>query len=266
MKLLKFSKANAKLKDLYNTAIGQQWCDGGRKIYLFNIPSGHTCPGAQDCLARVKLDENGKRYIEHGENQKYVCFMGTLENAFTSFFKLTRSNFDTLKSLKSTRSIVDHLEFYLPFDAGIVRVHGGGDFYNEKYFLAWLELAKNHPDVLFYAYTKSIPFWVKHRKIVKTLDNLVINASYGGRYDKMIGRYKLPHARVIFHPDKSKGYPVDHTDECAADPDVHRFCLLIHGKQRKGSEASLALKRLKNEEVKFSYSNKPLSPKALSAV
>ncbi len=52
------------------------------------------------------------------------------------------------------------------------------------------------------------------------------------------------------------GYEIDHTDELAAIPEIRdeSFALLIHGVQPKGSKASDAIKQLKKEKVKFSYS------------
>ena len=44
--------------------------------------------------------------------------------------------------------------------AGVVRVHDSGDFFSQEYFDAWLEVARGRPRTRFYAYTKSLPFWV----------------------------------------------------------------------------------------------------------
>lgn len=34
------------------------------------------------------------------------------------------------------------------------RIHDSGDFFSLEYFTAWVELAKRHPETIFYAYTK----------------------------------------------------------------------------------------------------------------
>ena len=39
--------------------------------------------------------------------------------------------------------------------ARVVRVHASGEFYNEEYVRKWIRIAKAHPDVTFYAYTRS---------------------------------------------------------------------------------------------------------------
>lgn len=43
--------------------------------------------------------------------------------------------------------------------AKAIRIHDSGDFYCVEYVLKWLEIMKALPDVQFYAYTKSIPFF-----------------------------------------------------------------------------------------------------------
>ena len=76
--------------------------------------------------------------------------------------------------------------------ANRIRIHDSGDFYSFKYFKKWMEIAKKCPDVLFYAYTKSLPIV---NLTIKPI-NLKIIQSYGGKLDHLIDTSK-PHA-VIF--------------------------------------------------------------------
>jgi hypothetical protein len=46
-----------------------------------------------------------------------------------------------------------------------VRLHSSGDFYSRDYFLTWLNIARDNPSIIFYAYTK------EHR-LVKQFNNL----------------------------------------------------------------------------------------------
>ncbi len=41
-----------------------------------------------------------------------------------------------------------------------IRVHDTGDYFSKLYLEAWLEVAKDHPDIIFYSYTKAVG-WVK---------------------------------------------------------------------------------------------------------
>lgn len=43
----------------------------------------------------------------------------------------------------------------IPSDAKIIRIHVSGDFDSEKYILSWVEIVKQNPKVIFYAYTRS---------------------------------------------------------------------------------------------------------------
>lgn len=45
-----------------------------------------------------------------------------------------------------------------------VRIHDGGDFYDESYLEAWLYLARQHPETTFYCYTKEVAMF---RKVVE---------------------------------------------------------------------------------------------------
>jgi hypothetical protein len=124
----------------------------------------------------------------------------------------------------------------MPNNLGICRIHVAGDFFNQKYFRAWHLIAEWYPDRLFYAYTKSLSWWVEDRDSLP--DNLVLTASRGGRLDFMIDEFNLRESKVVFSEAEAEalGYEIDHTDELAAIPEIR--------------DESFALK----EKVKFSYS------------
>jgi hypothetical protein len=94
------------------------------------------------------------------------------------------------------------------------------------------------------------------------LDNFVLTASYGGRDDHLIDdpTFNFRSAKVVFSEAEAEelGLEIDHDDSHAARPSMRDqdFALLIHGTQPKGSEASEALKVLKRDKVKHSYSRK----------
>ncbi len=60
------------------------------------------------------------------------------------------------------------------------------------------------------------------------------------------------------NPDRELGLEIDHDDSHAAVPEWRNnsFALLVHGVQPKGSKAAEALKILKRDKVKHSYSRK----------
>ena len=119
-------------------------------------------------------------------------------------------------------------------------------------------MAKAHPDRLFYAYTKSLKYWNQFADMLGDVDNFVLTASRGGRDDDMIDRDNLRESVVVFSEDEAynKGLEIDHDDSHAAVPEWRHnsFALLVHGVQPKGSKAAEALKILKRNKVKHSYS------------
>ena len=147
--------------------------------------------------------------------------------------------------------MADALCAALPKDARVIRIHVSGDMFSHKYFLAWCKVAERNDNVLFYAYTKSLVYWVRSRDRVPS--NLVLTASYGGRNDELIAQHGLRSAKVVFSEQEAAdlGLEIDHDDNHACDPAKANqdFALLIHGVQPKGSEAAAALKILKQKPV-----------------
>jgi hypothetical protein len=248
---LTFSKANAKVRALRTVPALDQYLTERRSVVTFDLLSGWTCPGAKDCRARVIVTE-GKRSIQETDDTIYRCFSASQEAAFTSVYDMRQRNFDVLRQMSSSQ-MVDAIGTALPPRAGIVRLHVSGDFFNRNYFQAWVEVARLHPDRLFYTYTKSLQFWIQTWAAIP--ENLILTASYGGRHDELIRAHRLRFARVIMRRGQAGRLEIDHDDSHAADPTRRRqsFALLIHGVQPKGSAASAAVRALNGEG---SYSRK----------
>jgi hypothetical protein len=79
----------------------------------------------------------------------------------------------------------------------VVRLHDAGDFYSQSYLDAWCKVAAAYPDVIFYAYTKSL-----HLDLSVAPSNLRITQSLGGKYDNLVNLGK-PHSR-IFSNDEAR--------------------------------------------------------------
>lgn len=248
--MLHFSRGNAKL-DALEAIIGGP-------VYTFSILSGWTCPYANDCLSKVH-DVNGKRTLKDGPNTKFRCFSATQETIYPAVYNSRRDNFEQLKAAGSSMCLL--ICQSIPEKAKCIRIHVGGDFYSQEYFDAWVSVAQLFPHIIFYAYTKSLPYWVKSFRRIP--DNMVLTASYGGRCDHMIESCNLRHAVVIADEATAQavidsgnhnivpsgtftGYPIDHNDAFAALPSNRdrSFALLLHGVQPKGSDASRALSKL----------------------
>ena len=231
--LLKISPSNAKI--------------GYESLSLL---SGHSCPFALDCMAKVNL----KTFkITDGKEALFRCFSATAEAAFPSVRKQREHNFDELRACSTVDEIVELLTMSIRPSYAPFRIHVGGEFFNQMYFDAWIEYAKRNPQRIFYAYTKSLPYWVA--RIDSIPANLSLTASRGGRMDHLIDEHGLKEARVVFSESEAQklGLEIDHDDSHAIENNGQSFALLLHGTQKAKSTASQAIKTMKANGTKFSY-------------
>lgn len=232
--MLKFQEGNAKLDAFPNG-----------KIFTFSLLSGFSCPFAKDCLSKAIVTGNTRK-IEDGKDCKFRCFSASQEAQYSNVYNSRKHNFDILRNMKTSAEMAARIHQDLPKKAKIVRIHVAGDFFNQKYFDAWMEVAKLNPTKIFYAYTKSIIYWVN--RLGQIPSNFVLTASFGGRLDSLIIEHNLRYAKVVFseREAKSLGLEIDH-DESHAVVNGPSFALLLHGTQPKDSDAGEALKKLKKE-------------------
>jgi len=236
---LTFGEANAKLKKL---EIALQ-----AKVITFSLPSGFTCSGALECLSRADRI-TGK--ISDGLQTKFRCFQASAEALYPSLRNMVWNNFETIRQHGNDyQKIADEICKSLPLYFNICRIHIGGDFFSQAYFDAWIEVSKKNPSKTFYAYTKSLPFWLSRKNEIP--ENFVLTASRGGRYDEMINQHGLKCSEVVFSEIEAieKGLEIDHDDSHAA-VGKKSFALLLHGTQPKGTEAAEALKKIKKSNKK----------------
>jgi len=252
--MLKFSNANAKIEALKNDDELSEYLTDKRKVYSFDLLSGYSCPFAESCLSKAVVQPNGKRKIQDGHKTQFRCFSASQEVQYTNVYNLRKHNFDLLRG---SDNMFDLLNSSLPDNAGIVRIHVAGDFFNLDYMRAWYSVAVANPDKLFYAYTKSLRYW---QDVGPILHNFVLTASYGGRDDWRIDEYNMRFAKVVYSEQEAHdlGLAIDHDDSHAAKPSLRNqsFALMLHGTQPKGSTAADALKVLKRDKVRHSYSRK----------
>lgn len=181
------------------------------KAWSWSVPSGHTCPGAKDCLAQADRESGS---LTHGKHQKFRCYSAELER-FPSVRGKYWANYEATMG-REDDEVAAVLQSLLPKSAYLVRIHSAGDFYTQRYFDGWLKFARDNPKVHFYGFTKSVPMWVRRLDLIPT--NLILQASYGGKWDAMIDQYKLKYARVVGSSDEARrlGLPVDTDDRLAA--------------------------------------------------
>lgn len=251
--MLKWSKANAKTEALRNVDELAVYLDGKRRIYSLDLLSGWSCPFAEQCLSKVHVVD-GKRKVVDGKKTEFRCFSASQEGLYPAVYNSRKHNFDVLRN---SDDMFETIANSMPKNLGICRIHVAGDMFSQAYFDAWMKVAFAHPKRLFYAYTKSLKFWLSRRQQLRKVKNFVLTASRGGRDDKLIKRHRLREAVVVYSEQQAidLGLDIDHDDSHAARPSIRRqsFALLIHGTQPKGTEAAKALTELKG---KGSYSKK----------
>ena len=220
-----------------------------------SLLAGKSCPSALECLASVEIVDN-RRKIKDGKFSKFRCYSASQEAQYTSVYNARLYNFELLKSCKSVNEIYDLLDISIPkIKFSPFRVHDSGDFFNQRYFDAWLKLARNNPKCVYYAYTKSLNYWVNRLDVIP--NNFKLVASYGGKHDHLIKKYNLISARIVYHPLHAEelNLEIDHDDSIAVEND-RNFALLLHGTQPKNSDTTRALSRMRQENIKFSYSRR----------
>lgn len=244
--MLIFGKANAKLVELEKKF--------KKKVSTFSLLAGHTCPYAMECDSRVII-KDGKKKIQDGKHTLFRCFSASQEVVFPGVYDSRKSNSDNAAKLLGEKRFVEQFLLDMPPKTDILRWHVSGDAKTQTYFDAMIEIAIQKPNVIFYAYTKSLPFWVKRKNSIP--ENFVLTASYGGYKDALILEHNLRYSKVVFSESEAEslGLEIDHDDSHAMNPATRNknFALLIHGQQPAGSDASKAIKVMKAEGTKFSY-------------
>jgi hypothetical protein len=150
-------------------------------IVAFDIMPDASCPGAQGmpCL--------GNCYFMKGQS---FHLPANMENTKNNTAASAREDFAPrmIEELHNQKKVHGNLKH--------VRVHSGGDMYHQDYVNDWEKIAKAHPDLGFYIYTKS-----HHLNLdgLEALPNFTINRSAGSRFDKKLPEGK---ARVDIAPNR----------------------------------------------------------------
>ncbi len=224
--ILKFGNGNAKLD---------------QAIFTFSLPATHSCPGAREC--KVRADRHTGK-IKGGPDTQFWCYATMMEMRHRTVRNARWHNFDLVRG-KAKSKVIDTILCSLTPFAGYVRVHDSGDFFSQTYFDAWMEVARQRRRTLFYAYTKSLVYWVA--RVGTVPDNFVLTASWGGTHDHLIDEYDLRSARMVLNKEEAErlGLEIDHDDSHAMMNPGPDFALLIHGPQPAGTPASKAVAALR---------------------
>jgi len=217
---LHFSKHNRKLNELAEHL-------GVRKSQVvgFDLPAGWTCPAADMCLSKANR-ETGK--ITDGDNCQFRCYAASIEAFSPSARSNHWDNFDALKGL-DTQAMAQLISDNLP-KVKVVRIHASGDFFSKAYFMAWVEVAKMNPDIIFFGYTKMLPFLS-----IEMPDNMSIVYSHGGKFDALVNSEPVAYVVDTVADAIAQGLHPACVDNPSDDFDLIRagksFALALHGTQ-----------------------------------
>ena len=105
-----------------------------------------------------------------------------------------------------------------------IRIHDAGDFFSEQYALDWMNIARECPHSIFYAYTKEV-LMIKR---IEQPSNFIAIYSYGGKQDEYINPEIDRHSDVFndYADMIAKGYvDIAEDDKQAAINKNHKIGL-----------------------------------------
>jgi len=181
------------------------------KILNFSIPayktkSGKsTCPFAGGCQKYC--------YAQKGNYTRFPIVQQLMEKKYEIS---KQTNFNSLMNEEIAKKKPSH-----------VRIHDSGDFYSPLYLQKWIDIAKDNKSVIFYAYTKSIKFFVEGLTVPK---NLKIIFSEGSKRDDLINVNKHRHARIFKTSNelKAAGYVDASSNDLQAITENKKVGLIFH--------------------------------------
>ena len=225
----------------------------GYRVVSFNTPAGGykykgveylTCPFAGRCLP-IYYARSGPYRWDSAKIPR-IANHQILMNVERHGRKQDRWTFNSIsEGLEAVVSLLLDSIDNLPKSVGVIRIHDSGDFFSYWYMQAWFMVAAARPDILFYAYTKSINLLKVARKNLSQPENLRITQSFGGKQDHLIDP-DLPHSLIFTGHGATKdeqeanahkqrialGYP-DGNDEIEGDllaiSGAPRIGLVYHG-------------------------------------
>ena len=205
---MKLLTQNAKLK---KTSI-----ENKARVLNFSLPAYKTinnktvCPFAKDCIKYCYAQKGNYRYpsVIKGLNNRYIL-----------------SKTDDFITIMNANILLERPTH--------VRIHDSGDFYSVDYLNKWILIAEDNKDVIFYAYTKSIPFFKRTKERNKIFDlpnNLKIIFSEGSKKDNLINTLKDRHSRIFkdINTMLKAGYINASDNDLNAIQDNKKVGLLLH--------------------------------------
>ena len=145
-----FSNNVSKIRDTYKFT-------GFKKAhsYSFSIPPAYTCPYAGDCINYCYAIWNSNFRLKRQKTEKHnyaLLYKALTNGSVTAAYELIINS--------------------IPKNAKLIRINDSGDFFSQNYLNSWIEVSQYREDIIFYAYTKSLPYLYHSNKKYNLPDNL----------------------------------------------------------------------------------------------
>jgi len=192
-------------KDLKKTGI-YGWTLPAHWVKLSDGSKFNTCPNAGICAAFC--------YAKNG-----TFMFSNVRKAHIEKLEFVINNREEwIESINTELKLKKYIGKY-------IRIHDAGDFFSLQYAKDWINIAKENPQCIFYAYTKEVSMF---KNIGVLPDNFITIFSFGGKEDHLIDKEKDRHSDV-FHDYKQMieaGYnDIGDDDSQAAINDNHKVGL-----------------------------------------
>lgn len=148
------------------------------KTWNFDIPAIKTCPFADKCKTYCYAAKGF--YKMPNVRRKHESNLDATKKSY--FFNLMNCEINELRKKNK-------------IDA--VRIHSSGDFYNQGYLDTWIKIIESNRDIIFYAYTKSLPYFEKYSFGLSLPENFKIIFSEGGKFDHLIEAHNLRKVSLV---------------------------------------------------------------------
>jgi len=190
-----------------------------KRVFNFGIIANKSLEGKSTCpFAKGCLGADYKCYAQKG-----AYAWPKVKEAYNNRYLLSKQdNFINIMNEAIQKKKVD-----------ILRLHDSGDFYSVDYLNKWIQIANDNKEVIFYAYTKSIPFFKRSKEMDTTFllpKNLIIIFSEGSKKDNLINITKDRHSRIFKDINEmiKQGYVNASDNDLNAITNNKKVGLLLH--------------------------------------
>ncbi len=167
-------------------------------VWSFNLPAYEAEDGFRVCpmagVCKGPCFARGAGFRRAAPRRMYESNLATLRSAMREAKPLQKLVVLLQELLQEVRR--KNARVYKPSRrVRHVRLHDSGDFFHPLYLDAWLTVMREHPDLTFYAYTKSVQWVITRAMSGQIPSNFRIAFSEGGTQDHLIGHW--PRSRII---------------------------------------------------------------------